>query len=56
MSHPALPWLIGGGAALAAILYATQQSTTNQIIAPPPQVDPNWAKKYSLDPDRKSVV
>lgn len=50
MSHPALPWLIGGGAALAAILYATQKSTTNQIIAPPPQVDPAWAKKYSIDP------
>ncbi len=51
MSHPALPWLIGGGAALAAILYATQKSTTpTPILAPPPQVDPAWAKKYSVDP------
>lgn len=49
MSHPAMPWLIGGGAALAAILYANSQSTP-QIIAPPPLVDPNWAKKYSVDP------
>lgn len=50
MALPTLPWLIGGGAALAALIYATQKTTTNQIVAPPPQVDPAWAKKYSVDP------
>lgn len=50
MTHPALPWLIGGSAAALALYLASQQSQANQPpISTAPQFDPTWEKKY-IDP------
>jgi hypothetical protein len=49
MAHPALPWLIGGGAA-ALVAYLASQSQDAPPNSYPPLVDPAWREKYSLDP------